>query len=456
MDRLFGTDGVRGVANAELTAEIAFGLGYASARVLTIESKRNPRFLIGRDTRISCDMLEAAFISGVCSMGADAISAGVVPTPAIAYLTTLYGADAGVVISASHNSFEFNGIKFFDRSGYKLPDAIEDEIEQLLTGGFRAGPGFMPPTGGAIGRHSVKSSAAADYEHHLLATGQIDLKGVRIALDCANGAAYKIAPALFSELGAQVFAINCEPNGLNINKDCGSTHLDQIRAHTVKCGADIGFAFDGDADRVLAIDERGGVIDGDTILAMLAIRMKDCGELPHDTVVATVMSNVGFEIAVRKHGIKTVRTAVGDRYVIEEMRKSGYRLGGENSGHIICRDTNTAGDGVYTALRLCGVLFGGKDSGRGPVSEQANIIKPVPQVLLNAKVSNARKGMYLSDPVIRERCERIEELFCGEGRVLIRPSGTEPLIRVMIESYDRDMIKHEAEGLAVLIEERLG
>ena len=456
MGRLFGTDGVRGVANRELSAKLAFDLGFCGAQVLAGKTRRKPKLLIGRDTRVSCDMLEAAIIAGICATGADALSAGVVPTPAIARLTAMYGADAGIVISASHNSFEFNGIKFFDKSGYKLPDSTEDEIEAMINAGAFTNGGYEAPVGGDIGRHNMIKNAAADYTTHLLSFDRCDLHGIRIALDCANGAASHIAPELFESLGATVFAIHDSPNGVNINERCGSTHLDAIRAHTIYCGADIGFAFDGDADRVLAVDERGGTINGDAIMALLAIDMHNRGELPKDTIVATVMSNIGFEIAVKKHGINLVRTAVGDRYVLEEMRNNGYMLGGENSGHIICLDENTTGDGMSAALRLLKTLFGEGLANRKQVSELAGVVKNMPQIIRNAKVSNANKDNYLDDPVIRGRCEEIESLFNGEGRVLVRPSGTEPVIRVMIESDNEELIETEAEELARLIETRLG
>ena len=453
MTRLFGTDGVRGVANTELTAQLAFNLGQAGARVLAGKSHKKPKLLIGRDTRISCDMLEAAIVAGICSTGADAISLGTLPTPAVASLTSVMKADAGVMISASHNSFEFNGIKFFNKDGYKLHDSIEDEIEALLNG-VPAYDGYEAPVGGGIGRHIVNTGAKSVYVRRLLSFGGCDLSGARVAVDCANGAASHIAPRLLERLGADVYAVNCEPDGVNINDRCGSTHLDAIRAYTVECGADIGLAFDGDADRMLAVDERGGIIDGDSIMALLAIDMHKRGVLSKATVVATVMSNIGFEIAIKKHGIKLVRTSVGDRYVLDEMIKNGYVLGGENSGHIICLDKNTTGDGLSAALSLLRILFGGATC--VPVSEAAGVVKSVPQIILNARVSNAKKNTYLEDPIIRDRCSAVETLFFGEGRVLIRPSGTEPLVRVMIESVNREMMETEARGLVKLIEARLG
>jgi phosphoglucosamine mutase len=404
--------------------------------------------VIGKDTRLSCDMLESAMVAGICSMGAEPICVGVVPTPAVAFLTGRYGADAGVVISASHNSYEFNGIKFFDGNGYKLPDATESRIEQLI---LDSAPGWPDrPTHGAIGRRHSNYSAKEDYLGHLAENGAIDLAGFRIALDCANGAAFEVAPMLFGKLGAAVSAIHCEPNGTNINSGCGSTHMEELTRHTLRTGADIGFAFDGDADRVLAVDERGGLIDGDTIMAMIAIDMKNSGRLRNDTLVATIMSNIGLEIMAGNEGINLVRTAVGDRYVLEEMIKSGYNLGGEQSGHVICLDGNTTGDGLYTALLLSRILA---ESGK-KASSMANVVKIMPQVILNARVPNDKKFECLDDPVISVQCRLLEKAFTGEGRVLIRPSGTEPLVRVMIEARDRDMIRSKAEELASLIESR--
>ena len=456
MTKLFGTDGVRGVANADLTAGLAFCLGHAGARVLAGRANRKPKIIIGRDTRISCDMLEAAIVAGICSTGADAVTVGTVPTPAVAYLTSYYKADAGVVISASHNSFEFNGIKFFNGGGYKLHDSIEEEIESLINAEPGGAEKYSLPVGAGVGRHSRAANAKTDYVNHLTAAAGGGLSGVRIALDCANGAASDIAPGLFKSLGAKTFVINDKPDGVNINDKCGSTHPAAIREFSVGCAADIGFAFDGDADRVIAVDEKGGIIDGDALLALLAIDMNKRGALAKNTVVATVMSNIGLERAVGKHGIKLVRTDVGDRYVLDEMLRNGYSLGGENSGHIVCLDENTTGDGMFAALRLLKILYGGNRGARTPVSELAGIVKPVPQIIVNAKVSNAKKNAYLDDPVIRGRCGEIESIFSGGGRVLIRPSGTEPLVRVMIESDDTELMRAKAGELAELIESRLG
>ena len=469
MGRLFGTDGVRGIANKELTAELSFALGMAVAQALEKQSGRKPLILIGKDTRVSCDMLEGAMVAGICTVGAEAMTLGVIPTPAVAYLTTKRGADAGVVISASHNSFEFNGIKFFDRNGFKLPDAFEDQIESLVKN--RQNAGLARPIGDGVGRKSVYLRAKDEYSERLIdiATSEggepvdragghgarrreLDLGGVTIALDCANGAACKTAPQLFRKLGASVRVTSGDPNGVNINTGCGSTSIGKLRAFVAKTRADVGFAFDGDADRVIAVDERGGVVDGDTILAMLALDMKRRGALKHDTIVATVMSNLGLEITARENGLRLIRTAVGDRYVLEEMVKSQYTLGGEQSGHIICLDGNTTGDGLFTALLLSKLLV----SQAKPFSQLAAVMRHMPQIVRNARVSNEKKAAYMDDDVIRGRCEELEASYAGSGRVLIRPSGTEPLVRVMIEAGDESVIRQQAEEMASLIEARLG
>jgi len=449
MGRLFGTDGVRGIANLELTAELAYKLGQAGAYVLTAETKHIPKILVGRDTRISGQMLEAALVAGICSVGAEAICLGVIPTPAVAYLTRFYKADAGVVISASHNPFEFNGIKFFDSNGYKLPDAIEDKIEAII----KENCGNLPkPTGSAIGIRSVKDTALDDYISFVSSSIDCDLSGLKIAVDCANGAAYKAAPMTLRRLGAEVCVINDKPDGININKDCGSTHMDALQRFVSECGADVGVAFDGDADRVLAVDEKGNIVDGDQIMAITGLEMKKRGKLNKNTIVVTVMTNMGFDIMARREGLNVVKTKVGDRYVLEEMLEKGYSLGGEQSGHVIFLEHNTTGDGLLTALQLLSVI---KASGR-KLSELASVVQPLPQVLINARVNNGKKNDYLKDEVIASMCSNLEEEFNGEGRVLIRPSGTEPLIRVMIEGKDQQYITEKAEMLARVIEERLG
>lgn len=449
MARLFGTDGVRGVANSELSAELAYKLGQAGAYVLTAETKHTPKILVGMDTRISGHMLEAALVAGICSVGAEAVCLGVIPTPAIAYLTRHYKADAGVVISASHNPFEFNGIKFFNSKGYKLPDSTEDSIEELI----RAGGESLPlPTGEGIGKKSTGNNALRDYMDFLRGTINGDLKGLKIAIDCANGAAYESAPQLLAELGAEVFTINDNPNGININKNCGSTHMSELKHYVTECGADIGFAFDGDADRVLAVDENGRMVDGDQIMAIIGLALKQKGCLEKNTIVATVMSNLGFDMMAQSNDLHLAKTKVGDRYVLEEMLDKGYVLGGEQSGHVIFLEHNTTGDGLLTALQLLNVL---KASGR-KLSEMASVMQVLPQVLKNAKVKNENKYNYMEDELVARLCCELETEFHGEGRVLIRPSGTEPLVRVMIEGKDKEYITRRAAELAEIIEKRLG
>ena len=449
MGRLFGTDGVRGLAISELTSELAFRLGQAGAYILAGETKPVPRILVGMDTRISGDMLEAALVAGICSVGAEAVCLGILPTPAVAYLTRYYSADAGVVISASHNPCEFNGIKFFDSRGYKLPDSIEDKIEAVILEGNTELP---RPTGGLVGRKSVKSSALEDYAAFLKGTIGCDLKGLKVAVDCANGAAYRIAPSVLQELGADVAVINNTPDGININKGCGSTHMEELQKFTASRGADIGLAFDGDADRVLVVDENGELVDGDRIMAVVGLELKKRGSLRENTIVATVMSNLGLDVMARHEGINIVKTKVGDRYVLEEMLSSGYVLGGEQSGHVIFLEHNTTGDGMLTALQLLWIL---KTSGR-KMSELASVMDVFPQVLKNARVKNGNKNSYLEDEVIAGMCRELEAEFHGEGRVLIRPSGTEPLVRVMIEGKDQEYITAKASELVKVIEERLG
>ncbi|HOB19871.1 MAG TPA: phosphoglucosamine mutase [Candidatus Atribacteria bacterium] len=448
MGRLFGTDGVRGLANRELTCDLAYKLGQAGAYVLTGE-KHKPRILIGRDTRISGDMLEAALAAGICSVGADAIVVGVLPTPAIAYLARHYGADAGAVISASHNPMEYNGIKFFNSQGYKLPDELENRIEDIILDKAEE----LPLSEGAdLGRIVRIDDAVDEYVEFLKSTIEGDLKGFRIALDCANGAAYEAAPRLFEALGAEVHTISNEPNGVNINAGCGSTHPEKLQEFVKELGADVGLAFDGDADRLIAVDEKGEIVDGDQIMVMCALCMSERGVLKDNTVVTTVMSNLGLDLALKKAGLTSVKTKVGDRYVLEKMLDGGFSIGGEQSGHIIFLDHNTTGDGLLTALQMLGVM---KRSG-DKLSKLAAQMKKYPQVLVNARVSEQKKHSYADDPVIREEIGKIESRFKDEGRVLIRPSGTEPLVRVMIEGADQKEIEEYAVKLARLIEERLG
>ena len=449
MGRLFGTDGIRGVANKELTAQLAFSTGQCGAYVLTKHTSRRPRILIGKDTRKSGDMLEAALTAGLCSVGAKVIPLGVIPTPAVAYLTRLYNADAGVVISASHNPCEYNGIKFFNGDGYKLSDAIENEIEQYILGEKQLD---SLPTHGGVGYVNANHNAVEDYVSFACSTIDCRLDGMKIAVDCANGASYQTAFKALNKLGADVEAIHNTPDGVNINRQCGSTHMESLRAYVTSIGADVGIAFDGDADRMLAVDENGKLIDGDQIMAVCANYMKSQGTLKQNTLVATVMSNLGLFIAGEKMEIAIPRTKVGDRYVLEEMLANGYNIGGEQSGHIIFLDHNTTGDGLVSALQFLSVL---KKTGM-KASEAASIVTVLPQVLINAKVKPENKNSYMDDERIAEACRRLEDEFAGEGRVLIRPSGTEPLVRVMIEGKDKEYIQKKAEELAKMIEDALG
>ena len=443
MSRMFGTDGVRGVANTELTAELAYSLGRAGAFVLT-EGTHKPKILVAKDTRISGDMLEAALVAGILSVGAEAVILGVVPTPAVAHLTRKYNADAGVMISASHNPVEYNGIKFFDGRGYKLSDELEDQIQAVIEGNFVDVPS---PVGGAVGRSYTEETALREYIDYAMGTIKTDLKGLRVALDCANGAAYKAAVKAFRALGARVYVINDNPDGNNINENCGSTHMEELMDYVVRKNCDIGFAFDGDADRCLAVDEKGNMINGDFLLTICAKALKEAGKLNDDTLVVTVMSNLGLDIAAKREGINLVKTKVGDRYVLEEMLKENYILGGEQSGHIIFLDHNTTGDGLVTALQIAAIL---KESGK-TFSELAGVMKELPQVLVNAKVPNEKKNIYLEDAEIIEAIKAVEAKLNGVGRVLIRPSGTEPLVRVMLEGENQEEINEMANRLVDLI-----
>lgn len=448
MRKLFGTDGVRGVANRELTSDLAFKLGQAAAYVLAGELDHKPRIMVGTDTRISCDMLECALNAGLCSVGADVISIGVIPTPGIAFLTSKYKTDAGVVISASHNSFEFNGIKFFDSDGYKLPDELEYKIEDFVFSDID----LPHKTGSSIGRIIKKPEYLSDYIHFLTSHSDMNLKGLRILMDCANGAAYKAAPEAFACLGADITVINATPNGLNINEGCGSTHIEALSGLIAKGDYDLGFAYDGDADRVIAVAEDGSVIDGDRILGVLAIDMQRRGILNKHTMVATVMSNMGLERMAKTKGMLMVKTRVGDRYVIEEMRKNGYSLGGEQSGHIIIKDCNTTGDGILTSIKLSGILAAGSMK----ISEIVNVVEKYPQVIVNAIVNDKVKSSVLDDETVKSMIMGIESDFNGDGRLLIRASGTEPVVRVMLEGRDYEYIKIKAKEMAELIEKKFG
>ena len=447
MGRMFGTDGVRGIANKDLTSEMAYNLGRAGAYVLT-EGAHKPKILVGKDTRISGDMLESALVAGILSVGAEAITLGVIPTPAVAHLTRKYGADAGVMISASHNPVEYNGIKFFDNNGYKLPDELEDEIQGVIESGFE---GVPSPIGGDIGKAQVEVGALDDYIDFAKETIAVNLRGLKVALDCANGAVYKAAVRAFRELEAEVYIINDNPDGTNINEKCGSTHPEELMDYVVRKGCDVGFAFDGDADRCLAVDEKGNLVNGDFILALCGKHLKEINRLKDNTVVVTVMSNLGLDIAFKEMGINCLKTKVGDRYVLEEMIKGNYVLGGEQSGHIIFSKYNSTGDGLVTALQIASIVKKNKK----PLSELCSIMKQLPQTLVNAVVPNEKKNIYLEDKEIVEEIQRIESILDGRGRVLIRPSGTEPLVRVMLEGENQEEIDKLAHNLADMILEKV-
>ncbi len=447
MGRLFGTDGVRGIANKELTPELAFNLGKAGAYVLKAKNDR-PVVVIGKDTRISGDMLENALAAGILAVGGNVIKAGVIPTPAVAYLARYYDADAGIVISASHNTFEYNGIKFFNGEGYKLDDLLEEKIEDIIISSVDVNSHI---TGDLIGRCLEASENAEDlYIRHLLETVDFRLEGKKIALDCANGASYRIARKVYEALGAEVTVIGDKPDGININDGCGSTHPEKLAELVKRTGADIGMAFDGDADRLIVVDEKGRVLDGDRVIAICARMLKEQGRLKENRVTATVMSNIGFHKAMEESGIEVDVTGVGDRYVLESMLETGCVIGGEQSGHIIFKEHTTTGDGILSSLQFMEAVT---CSGRKP-SEMADEIEIFPQVLVNARINNDYKKTYMKDPEIADEIRRIEEKMAGNGRVLIRPSGTEPLVRVMIEGDDEKQLEELARGLAHMIEEK--
>ena len=445
MARMFGTDGVRGVAGTELTIDLAMKLGQAGAYVLTKTKSHQPTIIVGCDTRISGGMLANALMAGICSVGANALYVGVVPTPAIAYLTRKHKVDAGVVISASHNPMEFNGIKFFNGEGYKLSDELEDEIESLIRNNMED---IDFPIGPGIGKVEYRFDIRDEYVEFQKKTVPVDLSSLKIVIDCAEGASYYTSVKTLKDLGANLIAIHTKPDGTNINANCGSTHMDELRARVVLEKADVGIAFDGDADRMLAVDENGKVVDGDEIMAICGNYMKQKGTLAKNTVVVTVMSNLGFSLMGKEQGIHIEKTKVGDRYVLENMRENGYNLGGEQSGHVIFLDDNTTGDGLLSALHLLQVMV---ETGK-PLSELAKIMQVLPQALVNAKVPNHKKESYMEYTEIAEAIEELESKFAGEGRVLIRPSGTEPLVRVMIEGKNQGAIEEEATKLAELIE----
>ena len=445
MGKYFGTDGVRGVANRELTPELVYRLGRCSAYLLT-KDKEQSTVVVGRDPRLSGEMLESALVAGILSIGVDVIRLGVVTTPAIAFLTRHLSADAGVMISASHNPFEDNGIKFFGADGFKLSDEIELAIEEWID----APEDNLPrPEGKKIGRVIHRPEAVGDYLEHLKSTIDIDLCGINIVIDCANGAASKMAPQRLRELGADVIAMNCEPDGVNINVDCGSTHPEQLQKEVVQRQAHLGLAFDGDADRLIAVDEQGELVNGDRILYVCGVDLQEKGELKEQTIVATIMSNIGFFKAVAAHGIHTEKTQVGDRHVMQAMRASGSNLGGEQSGHIIFLDYNTTGDGLVTALQLLRVI---KEKGQ-TLSGLAKEMVEYPQILINVPVQN-KEGLE-ENQGIQQKIEEIETLLGDEGRVLVRPSGTEQVIRVMAEGADEDQLRQYVEAIAEKVREEL-
>lgn len=449
MGRLFGTDGIRGIANTGLTCELAFNVGRASATVLTDSSRKRPTFVIGSDTRASSDMLCAALIAGLCSLGADVIQLGVIPTPAVAFLVGKYKADAGIMVSASHNPAEFNGIKIFGGNGFKLPDMLEERIEELILSGDTV---YAAPTGKDVGKLIHSTSAAKDYADHVASTAYYSLEGLNIAIDCANGSASTTARLLFEKLGASATFLSDKPDGTNINDGCGSTHIDTLAEYVVRNGLDGGVAFDGDADRCLCVDENGSVIDGDVIMAICALDLKARGKLSKNTVVGTVMSNFGLTRFCEDNSIRFVSTKVGDRYVLEEMLCGEFSFGGEQSGHIIFRDFATTGDGQLTAVQLLSIA---KHS-RKKLSELSCIMTRYPQTTVNVRISAEGKLAFFTDKEIEQKIQKAKELLGDTGRIVVRPSGTEPLIRVMAEGMDTDLIERVAAEVADVIKERLG
>ena len=448
MGRLFGTDGVRGVANSELTCEMAMSIGRAAAMVLTDDDRRHPRVLIGKDTRKSSDMLEAAITAGLCSVGANVIQLGVVPTPAVAFLVGKYKADAGIVLTASHNPCEFNGIKIFSGDGYKLPDALEEQIEAIVLDHVDTPP---VPVGGDLGTVSTPPNVVRDYVDHVKSTVPFSLDGLRIAIDCANGASCRTAETLFTELGAECHMLANEPNGVNVNDKCGSTHMEALMEYVKTHDVDAGIAFDGDADRCLAVDENGNFVDGDFIMAICAADMKSRGKLAKSTVVGTIMTNMGFNRFCGENDMKFAATKVGDRYVLEEMLLEGYNFGGEQSGHVIFLDFATTGDGQMTAAQLLSIMR----RREAKLSSLATIMQRYPQVMVNVKTSPEGKLRFYTDTEVKESIERAKAALGGTGRIIVRPSGTEPLLRVMVEGENEEQISTLANQVADVLRDRL-
>ncbi len=450
MGRLFGTDGARGVAISELTCEMAMNIGRAAAIVLTKHGtkKGKARILIGKDTRISSDILESALVAGITSVGADVELLGVVPTPAVAYLVNYYEADAGVMISASHNSVEYNGIKLFSSTGFKLPDDVENEIEALI---LDTPEKITLVDGVDVGRVKTLYGAVTEYNEHIQSTVSGKFQGLLVAIDCANGSASATAESLFYKFGAEFIYINSSPNGCNINEKCGSTHIEQLVELVKSRGCDVGFAFDGDADRCLAVDEKGNVVDGDKLIAVLSRYMKDKGTLKNNTAVVTVMSNLGFHSFMKKNSISTECTAVGDRYVLERMLEGGYNIGGEQSGHIILLDHSTTGDGQLTAAQIMEVL----SKCQRPLSALTAEIEDYPQLLENVTITEDKKGKWDKVPAILDVIAQAEKVLGDDGRILVRESGTEPLVRVMIEGKNATDVTYWTKKIADTVRKEL-
>ena len=453
MRKYFGTDGIRRIANTDLTPELVYKVAKAGAYVLSKHTDHAPTILIGRDTRLSGTLIESAMTSGFLSYGANVKLLGVIPTPAVAYLTKKLKADASVVISASHNTFEFNGIKFFSNKGMKIPDSLEEEIEEVMESGKLE---ELTAKNENIGVSEIREDLIDEYVYFFRKNFDEDIENnnkedFKVLIDTANGATYKVAEKVFTNLGIKYKIINNEPDGININKNCGSTHLEMLQEEVIKGKFNLGIAYDGDGDRCLAVDENGNIIDGDKILAVISNYMKKNGTLNKNAFVATVMSNLGLNKYAEKNNIKFIQTNVGDRYVLEQMLKDGYNIGGEQSGHVILLDYNPTGDGILTSLMLIKIILEENKT----ASEVCNIVKIFPQVLVNAKVDSNKKDMYKNNTEIIQKIESIEKEFSGNGRTLIRPSGTEPLIRVMIEGEDINEITKRANELAKLIEEKL-
>ena len=449
MGRLFGTDGARGIANKELTCELAMNIGRAAAMVLTEQSDKKPVVIIGKDTRLSSDMLEGAIIAGLCSVGADVITLGVVPTPAVALLVRNYNADAGIMISASHNPYEFNGIKIFSSNGFKLPDTLENEIEEIVLDNVKQyDKAYMEK----LGKVTVSEAGLDDYINHVIGTVPERPEGLRVAFDCSNGSASRTAEAIFSGLGIECHMMNAQPDGVNINKNCGSTHIEALAEYVKENKLDCGIAFDGDADRCLAIDENGELVDGDFIIAMCALDLKERGMLKNNTAVGTILTNMGFNKFCEKNQINFEATKVGDRYVLDSMVKNGYSIGGEQSGHVIFLDYCTTGDGQTTAAQILSLM---KRKNK-KLSEVANVMKRYPQVMVNVKISPQGKKKVGSDSDIQAKVSEVENLLEGHGRIVVRESGTEPLVRVMLEGTDYDEINKLANETAEVVKRKLG